>query len=127
MKFLIVLNDRFEIIAKYNTELSVEDSVEISKQDYDSIDLENFLYTYVDGAIVKGESIKHPDIEPTYEELIQQTHTMAKNSSNDILINMELGEDTNTKVTTTGDDSLLLMEMLVTIDEKLNKLLVPSK
>lgn len=123
MKFLIVLNDKFEIIAKYNTGLPVEDSIEIPKQDYDSIYLDKFLYTYVDGAIIRGEPIKHPDVEPTYEEFIKQTHTMVKSNSSDILINMELGEDTNAKVTETGSDSLLSIELLMSLDEKLNKII----
>lgn len=44
----------------------------------------------------------------------------------DSLLNMEISTDTNARTMTIGDDSLLLMEMLLTIDEKLNQLLQPK-
>lgn len=45
------------------------------------------------------------------------------NLQDDLLINLELGSDTNARTMAIGDDSLLLMEMLLTIDEKLTQLL----
>lgn len=62
-------------------------------------------------------------IEVPHEEVTRQMYLAVEATSSDTLTNMELGTDTNTKVTTTGSDSLLLMEMLVTIDEKLTQLL----
>ena len=48
-------------------------------------------------------------------------------TSEDTLTAMELHMDTNTKVETSQSDVLLLMEMFVMLDEKLNQLLKPKQ
>ncbi|WP_053983731.1 hypothetical protein [Niameybacter massiliensis] len=59
----------------------------------------------------------------TEKEIIERTHGLCLQSGEDSLMSVELGLDTNGKVTTAGNDSLLLMELLTSIDEKLNQLL----
>lgn len=64
--------------------------------------------------------------QPNHEELSIQIHKLNNQIQDDTLLEIELNSDTNLKVTTTGDDSLLLMELMMSIDEKLTQLLQPK-
>ena len=61
-----------------------------------------------------------------YPVLPEPTYVTKEDLQKDILLSMELEADTNEKVVETGDDSLLLMELLISIDEKLTQLLQPK-
>ena len=65
--------------------------------------------------------------ELTHEELTEVTYKQSSSNAEDNLINMELGTDTNQKVTMTNTDALTLMELMLGIDEKLTQLLNPKQ
>lgn len=62
-------------------------------------------------------------IEISNEDLTKDIHQSSVQIQDDTLLGIELNTDTNSKVTTTGDDSILLMELMMSIDEKLTQLL----
>lgn len=65
--------------------------------------------------------------QPDHEELSIQIHKLNNQIQDDTLLGIELNSDTNLKVITTEDDSLLLMELMMSIDEKLTQLLQPKQ
>ena len=64
--------------------------------------------------------------EKSHEQITRDIYDSNTQIQDDNLLNMEISTDTNARTMTIGDDSLLLMEMLLTIDEKLNQLLQPK-
>lgn len=70
--------------------------------------------------------VKSTKKELTHEELTELINRTNEQIQDDTLLGMELSSDTNLKVTTTGNDSLLLIELMMSIDEKLTQLLQPK-
>lgn len=73
------------------------------------------------------ETLKLEPIVSPHEKMTEGIKNSVETTSEDTLTAMELHMDTNTKVETSQSDVLLLMEMFVMLDEKLNQLLKPKQ
>ncbi|MDA3730081.1 hypothetical protein PBV87_00950 [Niameybacter massiliensis] len=58
--------------------------------------------------------------------IIPIIHSNTEATASDNLLNMELSTDTNTKVESVESDSILIMELLMAMDEKLDLILNPK-
>lgn len=59
-------------------------------------------------------------------ELLEVSYSKTEQVSDDVLLNMEIGADTNDKMAVNTQDVLTLMEMLLSLDEKITQLLQPK-
>lgn len=105
MKYFISVNDNHVIGMKLEAPDGWDGLIEITEEQFSSIELNKFKYTYIDGEVVQGEEIINKPEEPQvneYKELIRGTHEVVETSSFDNLINMD---------------------MLLGLDDKLNKIM----
>lgn len=85
----------------------------------------NYILQY-DSKSMKVTLVQGCKMEVSHEDLTKEIHQSSVQLQDDTLLGIELNTDTNSKVTTTGADSLLLMELMMSIDEKLTLLLQPK-
>lgn len=85
----------------------------------------NYILQY-DSESMKVTLVQDCKMEVSHEDLTKEIHQSSVQLQDDTLLGIELNTDTNSKVTTTGADSLLLMELMMSIDEKLILLLQPK-
>lgn len=85
----------------------------------------NYILQY-DSESMKVTLVQYCKMEVSHEDLTKEIHQSSVQLQDDTLLGIELNTDTNSKVTTTGADSLLLMELMMSIDEKLTLLLQPK-
>lgn len=120
----IKIDDNNRIVAKFTTSQLDDDMIEISQSEFENINMSKFKYVYQDGKAIECGSM--PQSEKTHEEITEATYEYSSQIQDDTLLGIELHSDTNEKVTLAGNDALLLMELLMSIDEKLTQLLQPK-
>ena len=125
MRYFITIDEEFNIGMLLESPYEPEgDYIEVSYEEYINagkyakFNPESREFT----VILKIDPIVNP-----HEQMTEGIKSSVETTSDDVLTTIELNMDTNAKVDTSQADGLLLMEMLVTIDEKLTQLLNPKK
>ena len=125
MKYFITIDEEFNIGMLLESPYEPEgDYIELSYEEYiqagqyAKFNPETREFT----VILKIDPIVNP-----HEQMTEGIKSSVETTSDDVLTTIELNMDTNAKVDTSQSDGLLLMEMLVTIDEKLTQLLKPNQ
>lgn len=121
MKYFITLDEAFHIGMLLESPYEPEgDYIEVSYEEY--IQARQYA-KFNPETRVFTETLKLEPIVSPHEKMTEGIKNSVETTSEDLLTTMELHMDTNTKVDTSQSDGLLLMEMLVTLDEKLTQLL----
>lgn len=129
--FYIKLNGNSIVSVLYTTDTVSAEGLEgfvqstyINDDVLHRFDTEHYEYLVNGKNSIEVRQIK--EFEVTHEELTKNIYRGNEQVQDDNLLNMEISTDTNARTMVIGDDSLLLMEMLLTIDEKLNQLVQPK-
>lgn len=102
MRFFIRTAQDNRIIMKVSASEPLYDTVEISEEEYRDIDLDNYVYFYEQNKIIQGDQLDQPELPLSHEETTLATYQNVELSSMDNLINMD---------------------MILELDEKLNKII----
>ena len=102
MRFFIRTDQDNRIIMKVGASEPLYDTVEISEEEYRSMDFDNYVYFYEQDKIIQGEQLEQPAPALSHEEATLETYQNVELSSMDNLINMD---------------------MILELDEKLNKII----
>lgn len=125
MKYFITLDEAFNIGMLLESPYEPEgDYIEVSYEEYIQ------ARQYAKFNLETREFTEQLNIEPIvspHEKMTEGIKNSVETTSEDTLTAMELHMDTNTKVEISQSDGLLLMEMLIMLDEKLNQLLKPKQ
>ena len=125
MKYFITLDEAFHIGMLLESPYEPEgDYIEVSYEEY--IQARQYA-KFNPETRVFTETLKLEPIVSPHEKMTEGIKNSVETTSDDLLTTMELHMDTNAKVETSQSDGLLLMEMFVMLDEKLNQLLKPKQ
>ena len=98
MRFFIRIDQDNRIIMKVSASESLYDTVEISEEEYRGIDLNNYVYFYEQNKIIQGEQLEQPAHPLSHEETTLATYQNVELSSMDNLINMDMILELNEKL-----------------------------
>ena len=125
MKYFITIDEEFNIGMLLESPYEPEgDYIELSYEEY--IQAGQYAKFNPETREFTGRLKLEPIVNP-HEQMTEGIKNSVETTSEDLLTTMELHMDTNTKVDTSQSDVLLLMEMFVTLDEKLTQLLNSKK
>lgn len=125
MRYFITLDEAFNIGMLLESPYEPEgDYIELSYEEY--IKAGQYAKFNPETREFTGRLKLEPIVNP-HEQMTEGIKNSVETTSEDTLTAMELHMDTNTKVETSQSDVLLLMEMFVMLDEKLNQLLKPNQ
>lgn len=125
MKYFITLDEAFNIGMLLESPYEPEgDYIEVSYEEY--IQARQYAKFNPETREFTEQLNIEPIVSP-HEKMTEGIKNSVETTSEDTLTAMELHMDTNTKVETSQSDVLLLMEMFVMLDEKLNQLLKPKQ
>lgn len=121
MKYFITIDEEFNIGMLLESPYEPEgDYIEVSYEEYikagkyAKFNPESREFT----VILKIDPIVNP-----HKQMTEGIKSLVETTSDDLLTTMELNMDTNAKVDISKSDVLTVMEMLLTVDEKLTQLL----
>ena len=125
MRYFITIDEEFNIGMLLESPYEPEGNyIEVSYEEY--IKARQYA-KFNPETRVFTETLRLEPIVSPHEKMTEGIKNSVETTSEDTLTAMELHMDTNTKVETSQSDVLLLMEMFVMLDEKLNQLLKPKQ